>query len=540
MLAMRSITPPGAPAAFSQWSWARRIEPRRFQRVRSSQALRFSPTWWQFIGLDALAGAASVALATWLRFVDEFSIPTTYVVRLVPWLVLAALIQVGVGRLIDRLRRPGSPLARRPVAPFLVAGLVALGVTLLINDLVLREPWRLPHFVAVVGPLLATAASVALRLAAGRTIEPEELLPRRSVSLDLSSCAPVLRGKRVLITGAAGSIGSELTRQVLGLEPELVLAVDMNETGLYELEAGLGSHGTAVRTCIADVADERRIRELLARERPHVIFHAAAYKHVPLVEANPDQGFVSNVLGTLIVCDAALTASVERVVIISTDKAVNPSSFMGLTKRVAELIVAAISQQAPPTSVFSAVRFGNVLGSRGSFVPLLLRQIESGGPVTITDPEARRFFMTISEAASLLLLSAAHGSASGVFVLEMGDDVRITDLAERLAQLKGVRLGRDVAVQHIGLRPGEKLREELYSADERIVPTEHPAVQRVEPDYVVDGPAVLSRVRALDVQRRSGSLAPSELPQQLRDLIESTVSQNQVQIAELVPEVPAV
>jgi FlaA1/EpsC-like NDP-sugar epimerase len=291
---------------------------------------------------------------------------------------------------------------------------------------------------------------------------------------------------------------------------------------------------------MADVADERRMRELFERERPHVVFHAAAYKHVPLVEANPDQGFLTNVIGTLEVCEAALATSAERVVVISTDKAVNPSSFMGLTKRVAELVVAAVSQREPSTTVFSAVRFGNVLGSRGSVVPVLMRQIERGGPVTITDPDARRFFMTVSEAASLVLLSAADDTAGGVFVLDMGDDVRIEDLAQRLARLKGMRLGRDIIVEHIGLRPGEKLREELVSADERLIATRHAAVRRVEPTYRVIGSSVLERVRALDARRRAGELSASDYPRELRALIDGAVrSDDQVQVAELVPEIPA-
>src|SRR5439155_14618252 len=269
------------------------------------------------------------------------------------------------------------------------------------------------------------------------------------------------------ITGAAGSIGSELGRQVLAVGPASILAVDMNETGLYELEADLATvrGNVPVRTSIADVADPRRMRELFLREQPDVVFHAAAYKHVPLVEANPDQGFVTNVIGTLNVCEAAVAANAERVVVISTDKAVNPTSFMGLTKRVAELMVTALGETAEPTTVLSAVRFGNVLGSRGSVVPTLLRQIEAGGPLTITHPDAQRFFMTVSEAASLVLLSAAYGTPGGLFVLDMGDEVRIEQLAERLVRLKGLRPGRDVSIQYIGLRPGEKLREELHGAD---------------------------------------------------------------------------
>src|SRR5207302_7308922 len=243
---------------------------------------------------------------------------------------------------------------------------------------------------------------------------------------------------------------------------------DMNETGLYEIEGDLAAvpNGVALRTYIADVAGPRRMRGLFAREQPGVVFHAAAYKHVPLVEANPDQGFVTNVLGTLSVCEAAIAVGAERVVVISTDKAVNPSSFMGLTKRVAELMVVAVGQSAASSTILSAVRFGNVLGSRGSVVPTLLRQIEAGGPITITHPDAQRFFMTISEAASLVLLSAAFGTASGLFVLDMGDEVRIEQLAERVVRLKGLRLGRDIRIEYTGLRPGEKLRVELHDADE--------------------------------------------------------------------------
>jgi FlaA1/EpsC-like NDP-sugar epimerase len=242
-----------------------------------------------------------------------------------------------------------------------------------------------------------------------------------------------------------------------------------------------------------------------------------------LVEANPDQGFVTNVLGTLSVCEAAVAAAVEHVVLISTDKAVNPASFMGLTKRVAELLVVGVSQTSGPGTILSAVRFGNVLGSRGSVVLTLQRQIEAGGPITITHPDVQRFFMTISEAASLVLLSAAFGTPGGVWVLDMGDEVRIEDLAERLIRLKGLRRGRDVNVEYIGLRPGEKLREELYAADERLVATDHSAVWRVESTSAVDGAAVLEGVREIDARRRAGHLEPSHYPVLLRSLIDRAI-----------------
>ncbi len=464
-----------------------------------SGPLRFSPSGWQLMALDAVAGAAGIALAMLLRFIDEGSVPATYLQRLWPWLVAAAVLQIAVGEVMNRLRKPGSVIARRPVAPFLVATALALIVVLVINDLVLREPWRLPHFVAVVGPLLAAAVSAALRLAAARSIEVEELLTRPVVRLDVEACAAAIGGKRVLITGAAGSIGSQLARQILAVGP--------------------------VHTCIADVADPRRMRELFAREQPEVVFHAAAYKHVPLVEANPDQGFVTNVLGTLSVCEAAVAFGAERVVVISTDKAVNPSSFMGLTKRVAELMVVAVGQSAASATILSAVRFGNVLGSRGSVVPTLLRQIEAGGPITITHPDAQRFFMTISEAASLVLLSAAFGTAGGLFVLDMGDEVRIEQLAERLVRLKGLRLGHDIRIEYTGMRPGEKLREELHAADERLVATDRPAVWRVEPTYGVDADALMAGLREVDARRRNGELERADYPALLRALIDRAVLQ---------------
>jgi FlaA1/EpsC-like NDP-sugar epimerase len=481
--------------------------------------------------LDAAVGAAAYAIAMWLRFVDE-GVPATYAQRLLPWLLLAAVVQVGVGELMNRLRKPGSRIARRPVLPFVVATLLGMLPVLVLNEL-LGEPWHMPHSIALIAPLLGGVGSAVIRLAASRSFDPEELLARPIVRLDVEACAPALAGKRVLITGGAGSIGAELARQVLAVGPAAVLAVDMNETGLYELEGGIAHD--ALRTCIADVADERRMHELFDRERPHVVFHAAAYKHVPLVEANPDQAFVSNVLGTLFVCEAAAAAGVERVVIISTDKAVSPSSFMGLTKRAAELIAGAVGQAAASTS-FSVVRFGNVLGSRGSVVPTFLRQIEAGGPITITHPEARRYFMTLSEAASLVLLSSVLGSPGGVFVLDMGDDVRIVDLAERLVRLRGLRPGRDISVVQTGLRPGEKLSEELFGPHETLHDTAYPAVRRVDTTEHVDAEHFVAGIRRLDAARRAGLLELADYPVRLRELIDNALShQDKAQLVEPVP-----
>jgi FlaA1/EpsC-like NDP-sugar epimerase len=261
---------------------------------------------------------------------------------------------------------------------------------------------------------------------------------------------------------------------------------------------------------------------LFEQVRPQVVFHAAAYKHVPLLETNPAQGFVANVIGTLRVCEAAAAVGAERVVVISTDKAVNPSSFMGLTKRVAELIVAACAQHSEGT-VFSAVRFGNVLGSRGSVVPTLLRQVDAGGPITITHPDAQRFFMTISEAASLVLLTAAVGQPGGIFVLDMGEALRIEELAERLVRLRGLRPGVDISFAYVGLRPGEKLREELSGEGETLVTTPHPYVRRVQTSWRVDAPRLLEGVQAVDDQRLSGRIDAEAYPGALRALIASAI-----------------
>jgi FlaA1/EpsC-like NDP-sugar epimerase len=484
------------------------------------------------VAAQGAVGAAAYALAMALRFVDEGSIPTTYALRLVPWAVVGAAQAIAVGALAARLRRPRGPLADRPVMPFMVAGLLSVVVVLGINRL-LPIGLTLPTSVAVIGPLLASVGVAALHVAGTRsTFEPDDLLGRRTIQLDIDACAPVLGGKQVLITGAAGSIGTELARQVLTLRPSVLTLVDVNETGLFELEAALAPQRATVpvRLRMADVADRRRIRQLFAEELPAVVFHAAAYKHVPMVEANPERGFASNVVGTLAVCEAAIAAGTERVVVISTDKAVNPTSVMGLTKRVAELIVAALGSQSTGT-VMSAVRFGNVLGSRGSVVPTLMRQIDAGGPLTITHPEAYRYFMTISEAANLVLRTATNAASGAVFVLDMGDELRIVDLAERLVRLRGLRPGRDVAIEYIGLRPGERLHEQLAGAGERLVDTDQPCVLRVAADYTVDAHAVLDGVETLDTRRREGNLPPDAYAPALHTLIDAAVRYQQPSLA---------
>jgi FlaA1/EpsC-like NDP-sugar epimerase len=281
-----------------------------------------------------------------------------------------------------------------------------------------------------------------------------------------------------MVTGAAGSIGSELARQILRLGPAQLLMLDNNETGLYDLNLDLSPDrgDTQLVSIVANVAVAEKVADIFEHYRPQVVFHAAAYKHVPLMEDHPDQAFTVNVLGTRNVCTMAARVGTERLVLISTDKAVNPNNVMGLSKRLAELIVMSFAAQGHR---FCAVRFGNVLGSRGSVVPTFLRQIERGGPLQVTHPDVKRFFMTVSEAVSLVIQSGAFADSGSVYLLEMGAEMRIADLAENMVRLKGLRVGKDIDIVFTGLRPGEKMSEELSSIVESVEATDHCHVRRV-------------------------------------------------------------
>jgi FlaA1/EpsC-like NDP-sugar epimerase len=307
-----------------------------------------------------------------------------------------------------------------------------------------------------------------------RDLELSDLLPRPEVSTDLGQVAATLAGRRVLVTGAGGSIGSEIVRQILAFEPSQVIALDHDETHLHEAAVGWASDsGSAPIPVLCDVRDRQRLLRVFRDFRPEVVFHAAAHKHVPILEACPDEAVKTNVLGTAHVLEGARQAGVERFVLISTDKAVHPSSVMGASKRVAEMMVQSASSQSQHC-VYSAVRFGNVLGSRGSVIPTFLRQIQHQGPVTVTDPEMTRYFMTVGEAVQLVLQTAALAEGGEVFVLDMGEPVRILDLAHRLIRVAGLVPGRDIEVVTIGRRPGEKLTEAL--SDSPLVASPHPRI----------------------------------------------------------------
>lgn len=306
-----------------------------------------------------------------------------------------------------------------------------------------------------------------------RPVEVEDLLGRDPVKLDSKNVSAYITGKVVLITGAGGSIGSEICRQVAKMQPQKMLLLGKGENSIYEISQELSIEYPQIRKVpiIADVRDEERINGIMDYFHPHVVFHAAAHKHVPLMEHQPMEAVRNNVLGTKIVAEAASKNGVETFVMISTDKAVNPTSVMGCTKRVAEMFVQ--SMNSISETRFVAVRFGNVLGSRGSVIPLFKKQIAKGGPVTVTHPDMKRYFMTIPEASQLVLQAGAMAEGGEVFVLDMGEPVKIYDLARDMITLSGLIPEVDIEIKFTGLRPGEKLFEELLSAEDGTEVTQH-------------------------------------------------------------------
>jgi FlaA1/EpsC-like NDP-sugar epimerase len=309
-----------------------------------------------------------------------------------------------------------------------------------------------------------------------RTVSIEDLLRRDPVKLDMRGLHRWIAGRVLLVTGSAGSIGAEICRQLVQFEPGALVLVDRSENGQFYLDRELHESAPEVQrhVCVADVGDRRRMEQLLRQHRPEIVFHAAAYKHVPLMEANPGEAVKNIVCATRCLADLAEESGVSSFVMISTDKAVNPTSVMGACKRVAEMYVQALAATAQ--CQFVTVRFGNVLDSAGSVVPIFRQQIERGGPVTVTHPDMLRYFMLIPEASQLVLQAGAMGHGGEIFVLDMGQPVRILDLAREMIQLSGLEVGRDIEIQFTGLRPGEKMFEELHNTDETHRSTIHPQI----------------------------------------------------------------
>jgi FlaA1/EpsC-like NDP-sugar epimerase len=367
-------------------------------------------------------------------------------------------------------------------------------------------------------PAMSAILEGRIRVSRLRNVEIEDLLRREPIETDIAAVRRLLRGKRVLVTGGGGSIGSELCRQVLQCEPAELVLLGHGENSVFEVHNELldrmrrmprpdggdtGSFGpTTLHAVIADIRFRERMCDVFREYRPHVVFHAAAHKHVPLMEMNPAEALTNNVFGTQIILDSALAAGVEHFVMISTDKAVNPTSVMGASKRAAELLVLRAAHESGRPYVIT--RFGNVLGSRGSVVPIFRRQIAEGGPVTVSHPEMTRYFMTIPEAVQLVLQAAVLGQGGEVFMFDMGEPVKIVDLARDLIELSGLEVGQDIDIVFTGIRPGEKLFEELLLNAESYQPTSHEKIRiardasRTIPSNLDSGLAAMQRAVAND------------------------------------------
>ncbi len=325
-------------------------------------------------------------------------------------------------------------------------------------------------------PSLMDIAAGKLRVSQMRDVDINDLLGREAVNLDMEQIRVFLKDKVILVTGAGGSIGSEMCRQVCTFEPRQLLLLEQAENPLFFIERELQKSFSKIplESTIADITDKTRIEQIFSRYHPQVVIHAAAHKHVPLMEQNPGEAIKNNILGTRVIADAADAFGTECFVMISTDKAVNPTSVMGASKRVAEIYIQDLNKTSK--THFVTVRFGNVLGSNGSVVPIFKQQIAAGGPVTVTHPEMRRYFMTIPESSQLVLQAAAMGNGGEIFVLNMGEPVKIVDLAHELITLSGFRPGEDIEIEFTGLRPGEKLFEELSIEGEDMAATRHPKI----------------------------------------------------------------
>ena len=384
-----------------------------------------------------------------------------------------------IGRILDQTK-PDEVIIAIPSAPGVLRGKVVTAC---------REREIHVRTLPTVFELLRGGVQLTRQL---REVQVEDVLGRDPVVMELDRVGAYLRDRIVLVTGAGGSVGAELSRQISRVRPRLLILLDHAEDNLFAIDREMLDewHFSSVEAVLADCREGDRMLEVMQRFKPEIVFHAAAYKHVPLMETNPLEALRNNAIATRVTAETAAVAGVERFVLVSTDKAVNPGTVMGASKAMAEWVVDAAGRRHPETR-FITVRFGNVLASSGSVVPIFRGQIERGGPVTVTHPEMTRYFMTIPEAVQLVIRAADLGGASGdVFVLEMGEPVRILDLARNMIRLAGYEPERDVAIEITGPRPGEKIHEELFNVDERSEPTEASRIVRavretpLDPDWV--------------------------------------------------------
>lgn len=329
-------------------------------------------------------------------------------------------------------------------------------------------------------PSIDQLASGQVRVSQIRPVDIEDLLKRPTIRLEKETISDYLGGKVCLVTGAGGSIGSELCRQILSYHPRRLILLEQSEVQMFQIEQELEDKGSGglITPIIADILDEKRILTIFEKFKPEIVFHAAAHKHVPLMERQPSEAIKNNSMGSARLAEMALQSGVERFVLISTDKAINPTNVMGASKRLAEIYLQSLAHQKRGATKFMAVRFGNVLGSSGSVIPTFRKQIAAGGPVKVTHPEVTRYFMTIPEACGLVLQAGAIGEGGEIFVLDMGEPVRIVELARQLIELSGLKPDEDIEIEYVGLRPGEKLFEELQHHGENIQETQHPKIMK--------------------------------------------------------------
>ncbi|MGJ1389051.1 polysaccharide biosynthesis protein [Sphingobacterium spiritivorum] len=362
-----------------------------------------------------------------------------------------------------------------------------------------------------------------------RALKIEDLLGRKVIQLDNPAIQHEMYGKIILVTGAAGSIGSELARQISLQNYDQLILIDQAESAIYDVQQTLlATHPERVHYIVGNVRDRLFMEEIFAQFRPDLVFHAAAYKHVPLMEQNPYEAILTNVIGTRNVADMAVKYKAKKFVMVSTDKAINPTNVMGATKRAAEIYVNSCQQQLQ--TAFIVTRFGNVLGSNGSVIPLFERQMEAGGPLTLTHPDITRYFMTIPEACQLVQEAGVMGKGGEIFVFDMGKSVKIIELAKRMIRLKGYRYPEDIDIKITGLRPGEKIYEELLANNENTIRTHHEKIMiaKINSEDLNDKRILLDKLCEYILDRRSGTIKPIDLVRILKNIVPEFVSQNSI------------